>query len=62
MYTNDMIAYVSETYRRMDEAKDAENYRLSLECVEGNEKKTNASSYMSGLLLALVMFFVKRWS
>jgi len=29
MYLNDRIAYISETYRRMGEIKDAENYRLA---------------------------------
>ena len=61
MYTNDFIAYVSETYRRMDEAKEAEHYRLEMEC-EGPKKKVDVSNYVSGLLAALILFFVKRWS
>ena len=61
MYTNDFIAQVSETYRRMDEAKEAQHYRLEMEC-KGNEKKPDVSNYVSGLLAVLILFFVKRWS
>jgi hypothetical protein len=61
MYPNDFVAYVSETYRRMDEAKEADHYRLVMECEECREK-TNFSTYVSGLLAALTLFFIKRFS